>query len=187
MERLKDYYQILGVPRDASTSAIRRAYLRLSRGRPARSLEGERHSLAELRAAYETLTDDERRRRYDDQLQRERPAEWIRTRRPARSDLRRPIEPTTLTAEIVVAPADAARGTVLSLDIPVTATCTSCFGTGGEAFDCARCAGEGQVSRRLPVPIHLPSNTREGTVFQVRTDDVAVRSILFTVHVREPI
>jgi DnaJ-class molecular chaperone len=188
MDKPKDYYQLLGVPRNASTSAIRRAFLRLSRRRPARATDDESHSLAELKAAYETLTDAERRRRYDDQLRAERPApDWpTLVRHPARSDLRRPITPTTLAAEIVVPPEDAVRGTVLALDIPVTATCASCGGTGGQLFDCERCGGEGQVSRRLPVPVHLPPSTREGAVFQVRTDDAAVPAILLTVHVRRP-
>ena len=31
MEKPKDYYQLLGVPRDASLSAIRRAFQRLAR------------------------------------------------------------------------------------------------------------------------------------------------------------
>jgi len=190
MDKPKDYYQLLGVPRNASTSAIRQAFLRLSRRRPARGSDDESHSLAELKAAYETLTDAERRRRYDDQLLAERPApaaDWpTLVRHPARSDLRRPITPTTLAAEIVVSPEDAVRGTVLALDIPVTATCASCGGTGGQLFDCERCGGEGQVSRRLPVPVHLPPSTREGAVFQVRTDDAAVPAILLTVHVRRP-
>ncbi len=190
MDKPKDYYQLLGVPRNASTSAIKRAFLRLSRRRPARAGDAEGHSLAELRDAYETLSDAERRRRYDDQLRAERPApaaDWpTSVRHPARGDLRRPITPTTLAAEVVVAPEDAARGTVLALDIPVSATCASCGGTGGSLFDCERCGGEGQISRRLPVPVHLPASTGEGAVFQVRTDDAAVPSILLTVHVRRP-
>src|SRR5512141_470024 len=104
MDKPKDYYQLLGVPRNASTSAIKRAFLRLSRRRPQRGADDENHTLAELQAAYETLTDAEQRRRYDDQLSAERPTpEWSLVRHPARGDLRRPITPTTLAAEIVVA------------------------------------------------------------------------------------
>jgi DnaJ-class molecular chaperone len=75
---------------------------------------------------------------------------------------------------------------VLSLDVPVTATCEACGGTGGSVFDCERCQGEGKVARRLPVPVHVPPGLRDGTVFQVRTDDPAVPSILLTVHVHRP-
>lgn len=183
MEKPKDYYQILGVPRDASLTAIRRAFRRL-----ARSSEPDRSgdAYAELRAAYETLSDAERRRRYDDELggSPQAPIEWSFTRRPAAGDLRRPMAPASLTAEIVLRPEEAAAGTVLALDVPVTASCDACSGTGGPLFDCGHCGGEGRVLRRLPVPVHVPAGLREGSVFQVRTDEPAVPTILLTVHLR---
>ena len=184
MEKLKNYYQILGVPRDASLTAIRRAFRRL-----ARRFEPERaqDAVAELQAAYETLTDAERRRRYDDELggsERPAPIDWPFIRRPAAGDLRRPLAPTSLTAEILLRPEEAVAGTVLSLDVPVTAACDACSGTGGSLFDCDRCGGEGRVVRRLPVPVHVPPGLREGSVFQVRTDQPAVPTILLTVHLR---
>lgn len=187
MEKRKDYYQLLGVPRDASVSAIRQAFKRIARGfSPARTAEAP-DAFAEIQAAYETLTDAESRRRYDDELveaEPRPPLEWSFARRPAASDLRRPFAPTSLAAEILLRPEEAAAGTVLSIDVPVTATCDGCGGTGGTVFDCGRCQGEGKVARRLPVPVHVPAGLREGTVFQVRTDDPAVPSILLTVHLR---
>ena len=184
MEKPKDYYQLLGVPRDASLTAIRRAFQKL-----ARRLEPERgdEGFAELQAAYDTLTDAERRRRYDDELvNADRPSliDWSFTRRPAAGDLRRPLAPTSLTAEIVLKAEEAAAGTVLSLDVPVTGACDACSGTGGSLFDCVRCGGEGRVIRRMPVPVHVPPGLREGSVFQVRTDEPAVPTILLTVHLR---
>ncbi len=183
MEKRKDYYQLLGVPRDASLTAIKRAFKRLTRRFDP---GGATDSFAELQAAYETLTDAERRRRYDDELGGEdRPGlEWAFVRRPAVGDLRRPFAPASLAAEILLKPEEVATGTVLSLDVPVTATCDGCGGTGGSLFYCDRCQGEGKVPRRLPVPVHVPAGLRDGTVFQVRTDDPAVPSILLTVHVR---
>ena len=145
MEKPKDYYQLLGVARDASASAIRRAFQRLTR-----RLEPEHGEagIAELQAAYETLSDAERRRRYDDELgSRSSPLDW-------------------------------------SLDVPVAASCDACSGTGGSLFDCGRCGGEGRVLRRMPVPVHVPAGLREGSVFQVRTDEPAVPTILLTVHIR---
>jgi len=185
MDKPKNYYQLLGVPRDASPTAIRRAYQKLARRfRPDRAED----AYAELQAAYETLSDAERRRRYDDELggsdRQQVPFDWSFTRRPAAGDLRRPLAPTSLTAEIVLRPAEAAAGTVLSLDVPVTGACDACSGTGGSLFDCDRCGGEGRVLRRLPVPVHVPAGLREGSVFEVRTDEPAVPSILLTVHLR---
>jgi molecular chaperone DnaJ len=186
MEKPKDYYQLLGVPRDASLSAIRRAYRRLARRfAPDRTTD----TFAELQAAYETLSDAERRRSYDDALggsdrQKKAPLNWSFSRRAAAGDLRRPLAPTSLTAEIVLRADEAAEGTVLSLDVPVSAACDACSGTGGSLLDCDRCGGEGRVVRRLPVPVHVPPGLREGSVFQVRTDEPAVPNILLTVHLR---
>ena len=187
MEKPKDYYELLGVPRDASLTAIKRAFRRLARRFDPARLDGAGHSLAELQAAYETLTDAERRSRYDDELggrERRPPIDWSIVRRPAPRDLRRPFAPASLTAEILLDPEQLAGGAVLSLDVPVTADCAGCGGTGGQVFDCGLCHGEGKVARRLPVPVHVPAGLPEGTVFQVRTDDPAVPSLLLTVHVR---
>jgi DnaJ-class molecular chaperone len=187
MDKRKDYYQLLGVPRDASLTAIKRAFRRLARRFDPARVEESTDAFADLQTAYETLTDAERRRRYDDELggeERQPPIDWSFVHRPAAGDLRRPFAPASLAAEIVLKPEDAAAGTVLSLDVPVTATCDACGGTGGSVFDCDRCLGEGKVARRLPVPVHVPAGLREGAVFQVRTDDPAVPSILLTVHVR---
>lgn len=190
MEKPKDYYQLLGVPRDASSTAIRRAFRRLAKQFKPRTEAKTEDAFAELQAAYETLTDKDRRRRYDDELAGEDRAprgDWAYVRRPAAAgDLKRPYTPSSLAAEIVLRPEEAAAGAVLSLDVPVTATCDGCEGTGGALFDCGRCGGEGKVARRLPVPVHVPPGLREGTVFQVRTDDPAVPTILLTVHLRHP-
>ena len=120
-----------------------------------------RDDFQDLQAAYETLADAERRRRYDETLsQGERDKfqslAWSFVRSPAAGDLRRPIRPGSLSGEILLTPKEAAAGGVLSLDVPISATCPSCEGTGGFVFDCGRCGGEGKIERRLPVPLRIP-------------------------------
>jgi DnaJ-class molecular chaperone len=187
MDNRKNYYQLLGVPRDASVTAIKRAFRRLSRERRPEAGGGSADGLAELKAAYETLTDAARRKSYDQHLrgqERPGPVGWSSLRRPAASDLRRPFHPASLTGEIVLGADEAAAGGVLSLDVPVTSPCEACGGTGGPFLDCDRCFGEGKIGRRLPVPVQIPSGVRDGEVFQVRTDDPAVPSLVLTVHLR---
>jgi DnaJ-class molecular chaperone len=191
MEKPKDLYVVLGVPRNASQAAIKKAFRRLAREfHP--DLGGVAQGSSELQAlqaAYETLADAERRRRYDESLQqmeRDRfaPLSWSFVRSPASGDLRRPTMPGSLSGEILLTPQEARVGGVLPLDVPLPSTCPACDGTGGFVFDCPRCGGEGKVERRLPVPIRIPANVPDGTVFQLAVDDPAVLSVLLTVHIR---
>jgi len=188
MDKPKDYYKVLGVSRDASSAAIKRAFRRLAkRYHPDVAPDDSVEEFKELQAAYETLTDVERRRRYDETLgraERMEPLAWSFVRSPAVGDLRRPFHPGSLSGEILLTAQEAASGGVLPLDVPVSSTCQSCQGTGGFVFDCERCFGEGTVGRRLPVPLRIPPGVREGEVFQVTTDDPVVPSILLTVHIR---
>ncbi len=62
-----DYYEVLGVPRDADQDAIRRAYRKLARKYhpDLNSDSGAEDSFKELGEAYEVLSDPEKRERYD--------------------------------------------------------------------------------------------------------------------------
>lgn len=190
MDKRRDYYKILGVARDASPAAIKRAFRRLAKKLHPDVGEGSSaEEFKALQAAYETLTDAERRRRYDEALgQMERdhlePLSWSFVRSPAVGDLRRPTQPGTLSGEILLGRDEAARGGILPLDVPILASCQVCDGTGGFIFDCESCGGEGKVGRRYPVPVSIPPGVRDGTVFQVAVDDPAVLAIVLTVHIR---
>jgi molecular chaperone DnaJ len=64
----KDYYAVLGVPRDASQEDVKRAFRRLARETHPDANPGDPAAEARFREvaeAYEVLSDPERRRRYD--------------------------------------------------------------------------------------------------------------------------
>ena len=63
----RDYYEVLGVPRDADSEDIRRAYRKLAReNHPDINKDpAAEDRFKEISEAYEVLRDDERRRQYD--------------------------------------------------------------------------------------------------------------------------
>jgi DnaJ-class molecular chaperone len=191
MEKPKNFYRVLGVAPNATPAAIRRAYRRLAKQyHPGAGAGAQLEAFRELQLAYETLSDAERRQRYDETLQQvDRtdafgPLSWSFVRQPAAGDLRRPIQPGSLSGEILLTAAEAAAGGILPLDIPLRGSCPACSGTGGSAFDCGRCGGEGAIEKRMPIPVRIPHGVRDGAVFQVNVDEPGVSSVLLTVHLR---
>ncbi|HEX4745037.1 MAG TPA: molecular chaperone DnaJ [Candidatus Limnocylindria bacterium] len=154
----KDYYAVLGVPRDATEEVIRSAYRKLARQyHPDVSTEaGAPERFKEVTEAYEILSDPERRQRYDmfgtgdgavgfgiddlfntffgGDLRR-------RDRGPSRgADLRLALE-----IELI----DAVRGAEKEILVPRLETCERCEGSGAEpgssVSTCATCSGRGEV------------------------------------------
>ena len=188
MEKPKDYYRILGVARDASSAAIKKAFRRLARTlRPDGAAAAAGDAFHDLQTAYETLADADRRRRYDESLgpeDRFSSLSWSFVRSPALGDLRRPVMPGSLSGEILLSPKEARAGGTLPVDVPIETECADCDRTGGALFDCPSCGGEGKVERRLPVPVRIPAGVKDGTTFQVRVDDGGLVSIFLTIHVQ---
>jgi len=61
---MKDYYQILGVSKDASQEEIKKAYYRLAhKYHPDKG--GDKEKMKEINEAYQTLSDKEKRAQYD--------------------------------------------------------------------------------------------------------------------------
>ncbi|MBN2529587.1 MAG: J domain-containing protein [Deltaproteobacteria bacterium] len=64
----KNFYLILGVPCDANTAEIRKAYRRLARQHHPDTGSGSIERFSELQEAYDTLADADARKRYDNSL-----------------------------------------------------------------------------------------------------------------------
>src|SRR5919198_5820791 len=64
----KDYYQVLGVPKNASASEIRKAYRKLAQKNHPDANPGNKEAeerFKEISAAYDVLGDDAKRKSYD--------------------------------------------------------------------------------------------------------------------------
>ena len=64
----KDYYQVLGVPKNASAAEIKKAYRKLAQQHHPDANPGNKDAeerFKEISAAYDVLGDEEKRKRYD--------------------------------------------------------------------------------------------------------------------------
>jgi molecular chaperone DnaJ len=162
----KDYYAILGVPRDAGDAELKKAYRNLARAHHPDRNPGDRHAeerFKEISEAYGVLSDSEKRAHYDrfgtapgaggagdfgfaatifEDL-----VEGFfgggggrRTRARRGEDLRYDLE---------ISLEEAAEGVETKLQIPRHETCETCRGSGQEPGTepetCTTCRGQGQV------------------------------------------
>jgi molecular chaperone DnaJ len=173
----RDYYELLGVPRDADEQAIKRAFRQLARRlHPDVSDEPEAEvRFREISEAYEVLSDAERRQLYDrfghaglrsggftpthfdlgnlgDLFSAFFGDDLFGTGARAAARARG----ADVAAEVEIDLADAARGAQATVPLDVAVTCETCGGDGvkpGTQPDrCRRCAGTGrlqQVSRSI--------------------------------------
>ena len=160
----QDYYELLGVPRDATHEDIKRAFRRLARElHPDVSEDPD----AEVRfravaEAYEVLSDPERRSTYDRFGHAGvrgggfRPMDGESLFGQGRSAGPRPARGPDVAAQVEIDLADAARGISLNVGVRVARSCESCDGTGAATgttpVTCPGCNGAGivqQISRTV--------------------------------------
>ncbi|MEM2236903.1 MAG: DnaJ domain-containing protein [Candidatus Caldarchaeum sp.] len=175
----KDYYEILGVPRNASKEEIKRAYRRLAlQYHPDRNKSPDaEEKFKEISEAYAVLIDDEKRRLYD-MYGRAGVSKTYSTEDLFRStwfdfdelfkDLglgdfetiferffgfrKRPRQPAPTYVEAEVSLYDVFKGSKKEVPITTTETCHRCNGSGGEpgyVERCSACNGTGQKVERV--------------------------------------
>jgi molecular chaperone DnaJ len=212
----RDYYILLGIERYADAGQIKHAYRRIAKrfhpDRSASSADAER--FMEAKEAYETLTDAERRRRYDDELNsREsslrirRVPEIVRDRSQLYSEWaqresvvdeffegwvpgfytstrRRGFE-KNLYLEVILCPREARAGGLFPISFSVAEACPQCHRTGMLAqFFCPVCRGRGGVSTEREFSLSIPPRTADGTVVSLSLEDIGLKDVRLHVAVR---
>jgi len=160
MATTSDFYDLLGVPRNATDEQIRSAYRKLARQYhpDVSSAPDASDQFKRITEAYEVLTDPQRRQRYDmfgsttgglgdfgigDLFETFFGGE-MRRREP-----RGPIRGADLRMEIEIELLDAVQGRERVITVPRLETCERCKGSGAEPGSqistCPTCNGRGEV------------------------------------------
>ncbi|MBI4822605.1 MAG: molecular chaperone DnaJ [Nitrospirae bacterium] len=163
---MKDYYQILGIDRSASSEDIKKAFRRLAlKYHPDRNPEDKdaEENFKEVNEAYSCLNDAEKRMNYDRFGTAEAPrfepfgagfgdifdnifGDFFGTF--AGRKTARPVKGTDLRYDLDITLEEAASGIEKLIDVPRWEDCPSCRGGGSKGkgtTTCTRCKGTGQV------------------------------------------
>lgn len=205
----KDYYIVLGVSRGADLNKIKKAYRVIAKKyHPDASASDESHeNFIEIRAAYETLADEEKRRKYDEELATQGrelkiariPEEIHSRKRSAIQEMDRthsfvdeffsgflpgffdrgkaPIG-KDLYLEVILSSEEATRGGLFPITVPVLEPCPRCHRTGlWEEFFCPICYGRGVVRAERGFSLSIPPHVSHGTQITLSTEDIGLRRV----------
>jgi molecular chaperone DnaJ len=196
----QDYYEILGVGREANEKEIKRAFRRLARKYHPDVNPGNKQAEAkfkEISEAYQVLSDSERRQKYDQfghmgemwtQAGGAAPGgfswstdfgnlddlleELLGGRGSARA--RRP-RGQDLRFEMDLTLEEAARGVTREVSVSVPQTCPRCQGRGlaGGGTFCPGCAGSGRVEQGKRLEVKIPAGVHTGSRIRLAGQGVA--------------
>ena len=90
-----------------------------------------------------------------------------------------------LTLEVPLTREQAFRGGTARILVPARALCPTCRGYGKiGAYECSRCAGEGDISGEVPVSVSCPSGLTKDHAVVIPLDRFGIRSLHMTVLFR---
>jgi molecular chaperone DnaJ len=204
MASKRDYYEVLGVSRDASADEIKKAYKKLAiKYHPDRNQGDEEATdkFKEASEAYEVLSNDEKRARYNrfghegvrgpaggggfqdvgdifDVFGDLFEGFGLGGGRRRRGGGRRPTQGDSLKTQVSIDLIDAARGCTRTLEITRRETCQTCSGSGAKPgsspTDCDYCGGAGQIVQSqgfFRMQTTCPACRGEGKVIQDKCSD----------------
>jgi len=210
-----DYYVLLGISRGADLKRIKSAYRKIAKQfHPdiTRTRDSE-HRFREIKEAYETLADENKRRTYDDELARREEPRGIS---PRSRIIHQPVfvfdaaqqcstavdeffegflpgffEPENrrlpqkdLYYEIILSPQEALEGGLFPITVPVFEVCPRCRETEyGEGFFCPTCRGYGRLRAQRTFSLSIPPRTRPETRARISLEDIGLKGIYLNILV----
>jgi len=212
----RNHYILLGIDRCADVSQIKHAYRRIAKqlhpDRRVPSADAER--FLEVKEAYETLADADRRRRYDDELTRRESSPRLSKMPPIVRDRCRPYAEWAqreslvdeffegwlpgfyprprrhgfekdIYLEVILSSRESRDGGLFPVRFPVVEPCPQCHRTGIlEPFFCPVCSARGCVHTEREFSLSIPPHTTDGTEVTLALDDIGLRDVRLHVAVR---
>lgn len=168
-QRMRDYYDILGVSRDAGADEIKRAHRQLTR-RYHPDISGDELSVC----VADCLADD---------VNVDFPSVLT-----VLDSMRQSFFGGTARFEpgpdVVVTPREAFWGAIVSLAVPVRRTCAQCGGRGEVWSDwCIECAGVGDLPACQAVNLRVPAGVHDGTRVRFRVAPPGIRETLIDARI----
>jgi molecular chaperone DnaJ len=201
----KDYYLVLGVSRRANLNKIKKAYRTVAKQyHPDMTHSPEStERFREIKEAYETLGDERKRRRYDEELARQGSPIRI-TKVPDIIQRKTSVFDSAddffshvddffqgfvpgffdrdvgrgkdLYFEAILSPSEAVEGGLFPITVPVVEDCPRCSKTGfWEAFFCPACYGYGRIRAERAFSVSIPPHVKHGTEIRLSMEDIGLR------------
>lgn len=184
------YYSILGIDCDSDQDEIKAAFRRLAKSEHP-DAGGDPNRFRDIKAAYDILSDPEKRRRYDESLAgmpfRGRP---YRTSSP--TIISEPVDifddivdvfsrrlgiypEQKIGTEFTISGKEARTGVNIELLIPIEKICQKCFGFGTTILsDCPDCRGSGSVMTIKKAYAIIEPGLKNGDVIEIRSAELEI-------------
>jgi DnaJ-class molecular chaperone len=211
----EDYYIVLGISRGADLNKIKRAYRKIAKQHHPDITQSKENAerFIEVRKAYETLADEDKRRKYDAELEekgsRLKVSEVPKTIQKRTSLFREMDQFSTfvdeffegfvpgffhqerggmsgkdLYYEVILSPAEAFEGGLFPITVPVIEPCPRCDRSGEwEGFFCPVCYGYGRIRGEREFSLSIPPRIKHGTKASVSLEDIGLKDTILNVLV----
>jgi len=210
----KDFYIILGITKGADLNQIKRAYRRIAKqSHPDLTHTPSTDEFLEIKEAYDTLSDSDKRRQYDIELEKQNiPVSIIRY--PEMTNEKRTVydemdlwkstvdeffegflpglftkerfrpPDKDLYYEMVLTPDEALDGGLFPIKLPVIEPCLQCDKSGiWEDFFCSVCLGHGRIRSDREFSLNIPPHISHGTHQKVYLGDVGLKDMYLNILV----
>jgi molecular chaperone DnaJ len=209
-----DFYEILGVPPQAGSGDIKRAYRRIAFAlHPDVGERSDPERFRQAHEAYQILSNPEERRAYDIRVGNRQPpmAEPLRanapvtitedflTFRPSVEELLDHIRQNffgyrpksggpyrRLGMEAILEQEEARFGCRLPFNVPGYVDCEQCGGSGEWRGICPDCYGRGVAEGTRRIVLEIPPGVRDGERFEIDLSYVGISNLLLEVRVVVP-